>query len=101
MQTEFITSLTSFIGAIIALYKQIGPLYSFLLVFIIVMYKKHSEWNKNKMDKYHFDKMVNEKNKEIERLAEDNNNYRKIYLKQVHNLSDEQYQTLAADDIKK
>ena len=53
----------------------------------------------NKFNKY-YDDMKNEKNKEIERLADDNRRYRDIYLKSL-GVNQEQIDNMSAANIKK
>lgn len=54
-----------------------------IIAIIIAVFLLIKNWFDNKNKKYYFDAMLKEKNREIERLADENRRYREVYLPKV------------------
>lgn len=68
---------------------------AFIIIVGFLLYKVFDDF---KFKKY-YDDMKNEKNKEIERLADDNRRYRDIYLKSL-GIKQEQVDVMSAANMK-
>jgi len=70
-----------------------------LAIIIVIGVLLYKIFDDHKFKKY-YDDMKNEKNKEIERLADDNRRYREVYLKNI-GVSQEQIDDMSAVKLKK
>lgn len=89
---EDLANLLSIFGKIPITNKTL--IFSFLLIVGILGYKFLDD---RKFRKY-YDDMKSEKNKEIERLADDNRRYRDIYLKSI-GIDQNQINVMSAADM--
>lgn len=71
------------INAISQLVTKLNDKVILSLAFIIVVFLLFKTLLDNKHKRYYFDAMLKEKNREIERLADENRRYREIYLPKV------------------
>lgn len=91
---EEITKLLTAFGNI-----QITTKTLWLAIIIVIGVLLYKIFDDHKFKKY-YDDMKNEKNKEIERLADDNRRYREVYLKNI-GVSQEQIDDMSAVKLKK
>lgn len=91
---EEITKLLTAFGNI-----QITTKTLWLAIIIVIGVLLYKIFDDHKFKKY-YDDMKNEKNKEIERLADDNRRYREVYLKNI-GVSQEQIDEMSAVKLKK
>lgn len=72
-----------FINAVSQLITKLDDKVILILAVIVVIFLLIKTCLENKQKRYYFDAMLKEKNREIERLADENRRYREIYLPKV------------------
>lgn len=92
-------NLVDIINALTALFQAVDNKTAIIIIFIVVIYLWLKSYLDSNKQRYYYNQMVQEKNKEIERLADDNRRYREIYLPQV-GLSEKELSKISAGNVK-
>lgn len=71
------------VNAISHLVSNLNDKVIIFISIVIAGYLLIKNYYDNKQKRYYFDKMLKEKNREIENLADENRRYREIYLPKV------------------
>lgn len=98
---KLVDSLTNFINAL-QQFDQETVKFFFIILLVLIGIVLVSQIIQKKLtikdQRFHYSSMVQEKNKEIERLADDNRRYREIYLPRI-GISQETYKNISAEEV--
>lgn len=79
------------IRAIAALVSALGPWWTLVVLLLLIAYHQLREWQKSKRE----NAIANEKEAQIQRLADDNRWMRRVLMKKAMGLSDAEIHALA------